>query len=292
MNSLAENQINKFISGRIIKSRRVLSQAFNMQCENIVLEDNKSFIIKYYKNKRGEFNSIISESNSLQYLSKNKLTIFPKVEFNSDKLLITKYINHNNLKKKNYQINLANEIIKIHNITNNKYGFKFDTQIGGLKQPNRLETNWVNFFKNKRLHMIFEKINKDKPMPKSINQKIEKLINNIENFIPKNPSINLLHGDLWEGNILFNNGNLVGLIDPGIYFGHNELEIAYLTWFKYVDNKFLDYYSNFIKIDKYFNKYEPIYQLYFSLLNISLWNRKLYLKDTNNLLNKIFRKKQ
>ena len=52
---------------------------------------------------------------------------------------------------------------------------------------------------------------------------------------------------------------------------------------------FLDFYSNFIKIDKYFIKYEPIYQLYFSLLNVGLWNREFYLKDTENLLNKIFK---
>ena len=137
--------------------------------------------------------------------------------------------------------------------------------------------------------MIFEKINKDSPMPKPINQKIERLMLDMKNHIPKQPNISLLHGDLWEGNILFKDGELAGLIDPGIYFGHHELEIAYLTWFKFVDEIFLDFYSNFIKIDKYFIKYEPIYQLYFSLLNVGLWNRELYLKDTGNLLNKIFK---
>ena len=96
-----------------------------------------------------------------------------------------------------------------------------------------------------------------------------------------------MHGDLWEGNILFDDGNFAGFIDPGIYFGHNELEIAYLTWFKYVDHRFLDYYSNIIRIDNYFYKYETIYQLYFSLLNVKLWDRDFYLKDTNSLLNKI-----
>ena len=114
---------------------------------------------------------------------------------------------------------------------------------------------------------------------------------NIENYLPKKTNISLLHGDLWSGNILFNDGKLAGLIDPGIYFGHNELEIAYLTWFKFVDNKFLNFYSNTLNIDKYFYKYEPIYQLYFSLLNVSLWDRNFYLKDVNKLLNKIFKHK-
>ena len=29
-----------------------------------------------------------------------------------------------------------------------------------------------------------------------------------ENYIANNPSVNLLHGDLWSGNILFNDGKL------------------------------------------------------------------------------------
>ena len=135
--------------------------------------------------------------------------------------------------------------------------------------------------------MIFEKINKENPMPDIINNKIEKLIKELINHLPNKTYIGLLHGDLWEGNILFHDEKLVGLIDPGIYFGHNELEIAYLTWFKLVDKNFLDYYSDFIKIDKYFYKYEPIYQLYFSLLNVHLWDRDLYIKDVNNLLHKL-----
>ena len=124
-------------------------------------------------------------------------------------------------------------------------------------------------------------------MPNKINIRIEKLLNNLHNYIPKKPEVRLLHGDLWSGNILFNDGELVGLIDPGSYFGHNELEISYLTWFKLVDINFLNHYSNIINIDKYFSKYEPIYQLYFCLLNVHLWSRD-YIQNTNDLLEKIF----
>ena len=105
-------------------------------------------------------------------------------------------------------------------------------------------------------------------------------------MIPSNAIPRLLHGDLWEGNILYNNGKLVGLIDPGIFFGHNELEIAYLTWFNFVNEEFIKSYSNVIPIEKDYSEYEPIYQLYYSLLNVHLWDR-VYIKDTENLLAKI-----
>ena len=155
-----------------------------------------------------------------------------------------------------------------------------------MKQPNKPNTNWVDFFSNQRLSVMYEAINKTEPMPKNINLKIEKLINNISDFLPKYPKISLLHGDLWEGNILFKNQKLVGLIDPGIFYGHNEMELAYLRWFNFVDKNFLDEYNHYSSIDENYYSYEPIYQLYYSLSNIYLWSRD-YINDTSNLLSKI-----
>ena len=287
MENIVENQINNYIDGRIIKERRVLSEAFNMRCEKISLEENEIIIAKYYIKRNNNFNSIVSETNSLKFLLKKFPLLFPDIKYNSNNLLLINFIENNNIKKSDYGKILADNILDLHSINNDKYGFDFDAQIGGLQQSNKYEKSWVKFFGEKRLNMIFEKINKSNPMPTIINKKIDKLLKNLKNYIPNNPSVNLLHGDLWSGNILFHNGKLAGLIDPGIYFGHNELEIAYLTWFKYIDQTFLDYYSNNIKIDKYFFKYEPIYQLYFSLLNIHLWSRE-YIQDVEKLLKQIY----
>ena len=93
---------------------------------------------------------------------------------------------------------------------------------------------------------------------------------------------------MWEGNILFNDKKLVGLIDPGSFYGHNELEIAYLRWFNppFIDKKFLDKYNNKISIDKNYLEYEPVYQLYYSLLNVYLWD-KSYINDVKRLIDKI-----
>jgi fructosamine-3-kinase len=250
-------------------------------------EFNSSETFERYKlTKNKDFNSIVSEASSLKYLLTKFSNLFPTVVYHSNELLIIDFIENNNIRNNKFQKILADNILKIHKVTNSKYGFKFDTQIGGLKQSNKFSDNWLDFFRDNRLNMIFEKINKDKPMPNLINKRIEKLLKNLGDIIPNKPKVSLLHGDLWSGNILFNNGKLAGLIDPGVYFGHNELEISYLTWFKYVDDNFLNYYSERFTIDKHYFKYEPAYQLYFSLLNVHLWSRK-YITDTENLLNKI-----
>jgi fructosamine-3-kinase len=286
MNNLVENQINEFFSKNLIVSRTVLNESFNIRCEKISSINKKKFVAKYYLVNNNNFNSIKSETESLLYLIKIFPNLFPLVRYHSSELLIMDYIEANNVKNSRYQNILADQILKLHNIKNEKYGFFFNSQIGGIKQDNTFECDWLNFFREKRLSMIFEKINSTNPLPTSINKKIEELINKLGDLIPNKPRASLLHGDLWPGNILFNNGKIVSFIDPGIYFGHNELEIAYLRWFKFVDINFINYYSSIRKVDRYYFNYEPIYQLYFSLLNVHLWSRD-YIKDVNILLKKI-----
>ena len=90
------------------------------------------------------------------------------------------------------------------------------------------------------------------------------------------------------GNILFKKNKFVGFIDPGSFFGHNEMEIAYLRWFNpsFIDSNFLEKYSNYIKLEKNYLDYELIYQLYYALCNVALWD-KSYVEETKKILIKL-----
>ena len=191
MNTQAENQILEFISNQPIINRTVLSNSFDIICEKITLYNHVSLVAKYYGKKNLSFNAIKSEGNSLIFMNKKFPNLFPTIKLLTNDVLIMNFIEHNNLRSDNYQNVLAKEIVKIHSVTNDKYGFDFDAQIGGLKQSNKYDSNWIDFFTNKRLSMIFEKINKDNPMPKSINQKIERLMNDMKNHLPKQPNIRI-----------------------------------------------------------------------------------------------------
>lgn len=271
------------LQNKKIINRNKLSESFNMICEKILFEDQKSYVFKYYDKKNNNYNAIISEGKSLQYLYSKFPSIFPKIEFLNTDILVMNFIKHNNILGDNYEKKLANAIIQLHYIKHTNFGFDFDTPIGGLKQPCKYSNNWIEFFRENRLNMIYEIINKNDPMPKDINQGIENILKNLHNIIPSNPKPSLIHGDLWKGNILFNDGELKGLIDPGIHFAHNEMELAYLTFFKYVSNNFFEYYNDRIPIDKNYRDYEVVYQLYYCLLNVFLWSRE-YITNTKNLI--------
>ena len=281
-------EIEKLLDNKKIIDSKLLSDSFGINCLKIVTSDSKEFIVKYYYKNNGEFNAIKSETDNLLFFNRQKFNQFPSIINYNDNLLIMSYINNDDDQPNKTNDDLLNSIISLHSNKNKNYGFSFDTQIGGLKQINSSSKNWLEFYRDKRLTYIFDLVNKNQPMDETINTKIDLLIKKIDNFIPNQPTPSLLHGDLWEGNILFKNKKFVGFIDPGSFYGHNELEVSYLRWFnpKFIDENFLDKYSDHIRIDKYYLEYEPIYQLYYSLLNVYLWDRS-YIEDVRKLLEKI-----
>ncbi|MDC0060479.1 fructosamine kinase family protein [Pelagibacteraceae bacterium] len=275
-----ENLLNK---GKIIQFE-LLQISFDIACIKIKLEDNNKFIVKYDVKSQRSFNAIESEAKNLQYLNKI-LNFFPKlINFNKNCLIIEFFKNDGD-KPASTNLDFLESIIKIHNVSNNLYGLEFNTQIGALEQSNEFENSWTNFYSNKRLSPIFELANNRENMGDFINEKINYILKNIKNFIPKNPKPQLLHGDLWEGNIIFNNKKFVGFIDPGSFYGHNEMEVAYLRWFnpQFIDTNFIKKYNYYIKIDKYYLDYEPIYQLYYALCNVALWD-KSFIQEVEKLL--------
>jgi len=279
--------IENLLNTESIIKFKLLNISFDIACIKFQLLNNVKYISKFYINKKINFNAIESESKNLLYLNK-KFEFFPRlVKFNNDYLII-QYLENDNEKPDKTNRDFLEAIVKIHSVSNDLYGFGFNTQIGAIEQLNNYENTWSNFYATKRLNPIFELANSQNNMGPDINDKIYFIIKNIKNFIPDKPPALLLHGDMWDGNILFDNYKFVGFIDPGSFFGHNEMEIAYLRWFKpkFIDSDFLEKYNDYIPLEKNYLEYEFIYQLYYALCNVALWDIS-YIKEVKKLINKI-----
>jgi fructosamine-3-kinase len=87
-------------------------------------------------------------------------------------------------------------------------------------------------------------------------------------LLPAAPPPALLHGDLWGGNILVNDGKLAALIDPACYHGDREVDLAMLALFGEPPPSFWESYG---ELEPGWEERRALYQLFPALVHLRLF---------------------
>ena len=86
----------------------------------------------------------------------------------------------------------------------------------------------------------------------------------------------MLHGDLWSGNYLVDETGSACLIDPAVYYGHREADLAMTKLFGGFDLRFYESYNEEFPLDDGYNYRENIYKLYHVLNHLNLFGGAYY----------------
>jgi fructosamine-3-kinase len=81
----------------------------------------------------------------------------------------------------------------------------------------------------------------------------------------------ILHGDLWGGNYIVDERGEACLIDPAVYFGHREADLAMTRLFGGFDRAFYAAYDESLPLSAGHAERLPIYQLYHVLNHFNLF---------------------
>jgi protein-ribulosamine 3-kinase len=181
---------------------------------------------------------------------------------------------------KNFWKNFGIALSMLHRESKPKYGLDFNNYIGSLPQKNDLNDDWQSFFIHNRLEAQL-KIGIDKgSIDTSCLSDFEKLFKKIPDILFSDKPA-LIHGDLWSGNIII--AGQVCLIDPAVYYGNREAEIAYTKLFGEVDQDFYNAYQESFPIVKGFTERSEIYNLYPLLVHVNLFGGS-YLDQVKQIL--------
>lgn len=166
---------------------------------------------------------------------------------------------------------LGHAIARLHQCYGPSFGFAEDNYIGLLPQKNGWYENWIDYFRECRLLPQIELAEQKGRMPAQRRNKLEKLLSSLERWLPKDCSPSLLHGDLWGGNWIVGANGVPYLIDPAVFYGHYEFEIAFTELFGGFPSRFYESYNERMPLSSDYHERKQLYQLFYLLVHLNLF---------------------
>ena len=150
-----------------------------------------------------------------------------------------------------------------------RYGFLHDNYIGASRQINTPKDSWIDFFRECRLEPQFRMA--DNAFGISDRKRILRLLDRLDELLIEPDQPSLLHGDMWGGNHLINRDEEAVLIDPAVYVGHAEADLAMTEMFRPLPREFYEaYYEENPMLPGYKDR-RSLYNLYHELNHHNLF---------------------
>ncbi|NKB19951.1 MAG: phosphotransferase [Alphaproteobacteria bacterium] len=185
------------------------------------------------------------EALMLRYLAENTSLPVPVVHHADKTLLIMDWIESGDPIDDDAERDAARHLSALHKITATDFGFECDTLIGPLRQPNPKTSSWLEFFRDHRLLFMARQALTEDRVSSDTMGRFEALASRLDEWIEEPAAPQLLHGDMWGGNVLVKDSRITSFIDPAIYFGNAEMDLAFATLFGTFREPFFETYEDY-----------------------------------------------
>jgi protein-ribulosamine 3-kinase len=177
---------------------------------------------------------------------------------------------------------LGTQLARLHGHVGDRYGWENDNYIGRLPQHNGQLESWPAFWAERRLRPQIEAAGRQltQATRTDLDRLLQELDGRLDGAQQEGPS--LLHGDLWSGNVHMTRDG-PALIDPAIYCGHREVDLAMAALFGGFPPSFHEAYAAEWPLLPGAAARRPIYQLYYLLVHVNLFGAS-YLEGTERAL--------
>ena len=277
MNQRITDKIKEYFDQEILKTSN-LSGGCISNVYKIELQNGKILFLKINENESDDM--FLKEAHGLEELEKAQAIRIPKVLFAENGFIVLEFI-ENSHRSKNFFEDFGDKFAKLHKFTTEKFGFYEDNFIGSNPQHNITNENegenWSAFYFNKRIMFQYKLAEQNGYATDELRKGIKRLENKLDDILAgseEKPS--LLHGDLWSGNFMEDENGKPCLIDPAVYYGHREADLAMTKLFGGFSNDFYKSYNATFPLKAGYEYRENIYKLYHIMNHLNLFGGGYY----------------
>jgi protein-ribulosamine 3-kinase len=181
---------------------------------------------------------------------------------------------------------LAVRLARQHRVSSPEFGWQRDNTIGATPQHNAGMSDWVRFFRERRLAFQLE-LARANGHDGRLQQRGARLLERMAAlFTAHHPEPSLLHGDLWGGNWGVDPHGAPVIFDPALYFGDREADIAMTRLFGGFGPSFHAAYQSAWPLDAGAETRAVLYNLYHVLNHLNLFGGG-YLRQAESMIDRL-----
>ena len=163
------------------------------------------------------------------------------------------------------------------------FGFRENNFIGERRQINTPHETWIGFFRDCRLEVQFR--DAAGYFDAEDRRRMTYLLDHLDRYLTEPEKPRPVHGDLWAGNFMTGEDGRAWLIDPAVYYGHPEADIAMTRLFGGFTSQFYRAYQEILPAEPGLEDRIEIYNLYQVLNHLNMFGGA-YLPAARQVLKK------
>ncbi len=214
-----------------------------------------------------------AEAAGLTWLSEARALRIPEVLCASQEgeaLLVLEWIDEAR-PAANHDAGLGRGLAALHAAGAQTFGFSEDNFIGTLPQSNREHDRWCDFYRTERLQPLVDRATRRGLLPDGLRTDLDRLCALLPDRCGPDEAPARLHGDLWAGNRVADEGGAPCLIDPAVYGGHREVDLAMMRLFGGFASRVFEAYEEAFPLAPGARERVTLYQVYPLLVHVNLF---------------------